>query len=42
MDSLALLVLGDELLHGLDVLLLRLLGLHVLDLGPLVVLGLAL
>lgn len=37
-----LLVLGDQLLDSLDVLLLSLLGLHVLDLGPLVVLGLAL
>lgn len=38
----ALLVLGDQLLDSLNVLLLSLLGLHVLDLGPLVVLGLAL
>ena len=37
-----LLVLGNELLDGLDVLRLSLLGLQVLELSPLVVLGLAL
>ena len=37
-----LLVLGNELLDGLDVLRLSLLGLQVLELSPLVVLRLAL